>query len=149
MKIIGFLMLAAFFAINQASAADLERDFIRKAGHYSLDKQGSTLAITKQPTGSWSLKVIWRSGSATSSTEASVEPRDCLLAEGWFVFVENPTRIWIFDGVDAGLLVSHSEKETGSKSYPAAAMRAGPRKFWDALPEAVRAKYRKEEQRRQ
>jgi len=139
MRTIGLLIITVVLAIHQAGAAPTVPEFIRKAGQYSLDAQGSTLTIRKEPTGSWSLKVMWRSGDATSS----VEPVDSILADDWFVFVEKPTRVWVFDGVDKGLLLSTAEKETGSKSFPGAALAKCPQKFWDALPQKVRAKYRK------
>ncbi|HEV8542698.1 MAG TPA: hypothetical protein VGR78_09940 [Verrucomicrobiae bacterium] len=141
MKMIGFLIISALLATNEVGATAVERDFIRKPGHYSLDAQGSAVTITQEPAGSWTLKVTWRSGDATSS----VAPEDCIRGEGWFVFVETPSRIWVFNGIDEGVLLSNSEKESGAKWFPRAALGNCPQKFWDALPQEIRAKYPKVE----
>ncbi len=119
----------------------MENEFIRKPGQYSLDGKESILAISKQPGGSWTLKATWRSGDASSSAA----PEECLRAQGWFVFVEKAGRIWIFDGVDGGILLSHSGKETKVSSFSRQLKTTCPRKVWDALPQEVRAKYQKVE----
>ncbi len=140
MNSIRLLVMAVVLGISQLGAATWEDQFIRKPGEYSLDGKGSTLVITKQPTG-WALKATWGSGDGSSS----VTPEDSLRTEGWFVFVEKPDRLWIFNGADGGILVSHSEKTTAVASFSRDVMAACPRKVWDALPRAVRAKYRKVE----
>jgi hypothetical protein len=104
-----------------------------------LDTKGSTLTILKQPTGAWSLKVAWRSGDATSSTA----PDDCLRADGWFVFVETPGRIWVFDGRDSGVVLTHSDKGKDMLSgFSREVMTSCPQKVWEALPQGVRENYR-------
>jgi hypothetical protein len=141
MKTIGLLVIAAIVVTSQITAAASENYFVRKPGQYSLDGKGSTLTITKKPAGFWSLKATWRSGDATSSAA----PDNCLLADGWFVFVEKPSRIWIFDGVDGGTLLSHSEKQLSDCSFSREVMASCPQAVWDALPQRVQAKYRKVE----
>lgn len=148
MKTIGLLFLATFFTLLQAGAAAPPHEFIRKPGQYTLDKQGdTTLTITPDPAGQpgkWTLKATWHSRDADgSSASASVAPQDALLAEGWFVYIEQPHRIWVFDGVESALLLSHTEKESGAKSYPGRALASSPQKFHDALPQPLRAKYPK------
>jgi hypothetical protein len=135
MKTLGCLMVAAVLASLPLNALGGEKGFIRKPGRYFLDRIGSTLVITKQPAGSWSLKASWRSGDATSG----IEPDESLIAEGWFVFIEKPTRLWVFNGVDGVCLLSHSDKETGVTHVSRANLMSCPRAFWDALPENVRA----------
>ncbi len=139
MRITRFLIVTILLILSQVGGRAMENQFIRKAGQYSLDDKGSILDITKQPGGSWTLKATWRSGDATSSAA----PDDCLRADGWFVFVEKPGRIWIFDGVDGGVLLSNSGKETAVSSFSRQLMTTCPRKVWDALPEEVRARYQK------
>ena len=141
MKTIGFFIVTGLFMLSHALAGTTEHEFIRKPGQYPLDDKGSTLRITKQPAGSWSLKATWRFEDS-SSTAA---PDDCLRANGWFIFVETPGRIWIFDGVDQGILLSHSGKETSVSSFSHQVMTDCPRKVLDALPQEVRAKYQKVE----
>jgi hypothetical protein len=138
MKTIGFLIIASTLVATQLSAAALEDGFIRKPRQYSLDEKGSTLTITKRPVGSWSLKVTWSSGDVASSAT----PDDCLRSDGWFVFVEQPNRIWIFDGVDGGTVLSRSEKGLRDSSFSTEILASCPKEVWGALPEKVRSKYR-------
>jgi len=141
MKTIGLLIIAIVVVTGQINAAALKNGFVREPGQYSLDGKGSTLTITKKPAGSWSLKATWRSGDAMSSAV----PDNCLLLDGWFVFVEKPNRIWIFDGAEGGTLLSHSGKELSDSSFSREVMASCPQAVWDALPQKVRAKYRKVE----
>jgi hypothetical protein len=141
MKRFVLFMMALLLEVSSIAAPVSKDEIIRRPGHYSLDTQGSELAITKDATGSWSLTASWHSGNAASSSTSSTS--QSLHRAGWFVLVENPNRIWIFDGVDQGILLTHSEKESGSKAFPGAALRSCPPKFWDALPQELRAKYPK------
>lgn len=138
MKSIGLLIVAAIFLSSQMSAHARENEFIHAPGQYSLDGKGSTLTITKAPTGPWVLKAVWRTGDSTSSAA----PEDCLRANGWFVFVEKPGRLWIFDGKDDGILLSNFAKETRVSTFSPEVMASCPQKVWDALPQEVRKRYR-------
>jgi len=144
MKKIGLLIVTILLGINSFGAGQLKDEFIRKPGSYALDAQGSELTITKQEAGSCSLTAAWHSGNAASSSTSSTSQS---LHDGWFVYVESPNRIWVFDGVDQGVLLSHSEKESGSKAFPRAALRRCPPKFRDALPQDLRARYSKIEEK--
>ncbi len=147
MKTIGLLLLTTFLTLLQADAAAPPPEFIRKPGQYTLDKQGdTTLAITRGPAGQpgqWTLKVTWQSRDATSTSATSVEPENALRAEGWFVYIEQPHRIWVFDGIDSALLLSRTDQETAAKSYPGRALASSPQKFHDALPQPLRTQYPK------
>ena len=133
--------MAVILTTSNTHAAPVENDFIRKPGQYSLDAKGSTLTITEQPARSWSLKVTWQSGDARDTTAS----HNCLRAEGWFVFVEKPGRLWIYDGREDGILVIHSEKQSSVSAFSSAVMSSCPQKVWDVLPQSVRGKYRKAE----
>ncbi len=120
------LLVPLLLILSQVGGRAMENQFIRKPGQYPLDDKGSLLAITSQPGGSWALKAVWHSGDASSSAA----PDDALRAHGWFVFVEKPERIWIFDGVDEVILLSHSGKQTAfprshANSWPLARGRSG------------------------
>ena len=139
MKTIALLILTTLLELSLSAK---ENEFIRQPGQYPLDKQGSSLTITKQQPNSWTLNVTWRSGDASTGSA----PQDCLRADGWFVFVEKPNRIWIFNGVDQVHLLSNSEKETGTTwgilSPSSRKVRTPfPQKLWDALPQELRAKH--------
>ncbi|MCX6927637.1 MAG: hypothetical protein NT154_31175, partial [Verrucomicrobia bacterium] len=144
---------AVALTANQISARGLEGEFIRKPGQYHLDDGRSILTITGLTSDSWSLKVTWRSEKRTATgglekTEASNAPPRCLRAKGWFVFVETPERIWVYDGLDSGTLLMHSEKEMGSAAFSPELMASCPQKVWNAFPKGFQEnnrKYRKVE----
>jgi hypothetical protein len=144
MKLFRILSVAIIFVATQLSAPAMENEFIRTVGGYSLDSNGSTLTITQTASNAWTLKVTWKTKDSSSTDQSP----DLLKAAGWFVFVEKPERIWIFDGVDRGHLLTWSEKEMGNASWSPKIIASCPQKVWDALPEDFRKnnrKYRKDE----
>jgi hypothetical protein len=148
MKLMAYLTVAVVLTTNQVRARGLENEFIRKPGQYHLDDSGSQLSITGLTSNSWSLKVTWRLKKRTATgglekTEASDAPAGCLRAEGWFVFVETPERIWIYDGLDSGTLVTHSEKEMGSAAFSPEIIASCPQKVWNVFPKGFQEKNRK------
>lgn len=135
MKTIRLISLTLFLlAASQLAAAP--RDLIRTPDLYPLDAKGSTLKIDQPAANSWSLKVTWVSGDST----ISLAPENCLRSEDWFVFVEKPERIWVFDGTDSAILLYRSEKESGAAHFSNALAASCPTQFWNALPEKVRSK---------
>src|SRR5215471_5354592 len=138
-KLIRILSVVMIFATSLVSARALENQFIRTVGGYSLDNKGSTLTITQTASNAWRLKVTWKS----KDTESSDQSSDYLKAAGWFVFVETSERIWIFDGVNSGLLLTHSGVEMANATWSPKIIASCPQKVWDALPEDFREKNRK------
>jgi hypothetical protein len=135
--ILWLVTLAITIDVCPIVAATVVGEFVRKPGQYSLDAGGSTLTITTEAEGTWKLTAEWRYENGSSSST----PNNCLRSNGWFVFVEKPGRIWVFDGVDGGVLLLHDDKSTTAKHFSRDLMAACPRKVWDALPRAVREKY--------
>ena len=106
-------------------------------GTLSFESQGSTPWTTmvarwrsRKGASGWSLKVAWRSGEAT----VNVAPEGCLRAEGWLVFIEEPERIWIYDGRDNGTLLTRSDTRIKVSALDRAVMSSWPKEFLDALP---------------
>lgn len=139
-----FLLAAFLLATTPLRAADMQNTFIRTPGQYHLDANGSTLTITQPQPGSWTLKLSYVSIQAASTTTSSSTSGQALRADGWFIFVENPTRVWVFDGIDAGALYTHTAKESGVKAFYFSQQTtpACPRPFWNALPKKLRAKHK-------
>jgi len=138
MKAMKFLIIAVLLGITQAIALPLQDELVRQPGDYSLDDKGSALVITKRTGVHWSFAITWRSGSFPGSISSD----DYLRAEGWFIFVEKPNRVWVFDGIDDGHLLTSSDRTVSEKSFSGGLKGACPKKVWDALPEAMRTKYR-------
>jgi hypothetical protein len=130
------LLLALLLLTSQLGVHAMENEFIRKPGTYPLDPKGSTLTIEEKPQSTWTLKLT----RVTPDSQSTASPEDCLRATGWFVFVEKPNRIWVFNGVDGGLLMEHTEKSMTVSALYSGNMTNCPKAFLDALPPKARAK---------
>jgi hypothetical protein len=142
MKTTAPLFLLLLLGITQLKAADSAGKFIREAGSYSLDDNGSRLNITGPQAASPSVVVTW---STPPGTKSAAETPDILKARGWFVYIENPNRVWVFDGVDQGALYTHQPKESGVKYlyFNQKNLPPLPQPFRDALPKNLRTKLTK------
>lgn len=125
------VLLASHLSLHAA-----ENEFIRKPGHYLLDSNNSALTITESASGTWTLKFT----TIRPDNQSSTSPDNCLRAKGWFVFVENPNRIWVFNGADGGLLMEHAEKSMTTSALYSGNLTNCPKAFLDALPAKARAK---------
>lgn len=139
MKTAACLFVTLLVGIAQLHAADLTNKFIRQPGTYSLDGKGSRVSITQPQPGTSAISISWT--TAPGETSAAETP-DILKAKGWFVYVENPNRIWVFDGLDQGALYTNQPKHTEVKSlyFNQKNIPALPQAFRDALPQKLRAR---------
>ena len=156
MNILPVLAVLGVLATGQLSTKGSERGFIRQPGRYALDESGSHIAIQGVEPDSWSMTITfcWMEKTASGAIDhmsASDMCSQALKAKGWFVFVEDPQRVWVFDGLAFGYLVTRSDREMGSTVFslkdraqcPDKIWEAIPKRFWSALPEPIR-KTRKE-----
>ena len=135
-RLLCFLLLAAAFG-NAALADKPKTGFIREADPVTLDTNGSHLVFTNASDGRLSFALTWISGK---SRKTIAMPKEGFFKKGgWFVYVESPTRIWMFDGVRQLDLVTHSDAQNGRYSVTTKGMfETCPKKVWDAVPESVR-----------
>ena len=89
------LLLLTPFAFGETGKSLTNGTFIRKTGTYSLDDKGSDITIQQSPNGEWSLKMTWKNGQGITISDSP----DIQHQSGWFIYVENSHRIWIYDGV--------------------------------------------------
>ena len=135
-RLLCFLLLTAAF--GYAALADKpETGFIREADTVTLDTNGSRLVFTNASDGRLSFALTWISGK---SRETIAMPKEGFFKkDGWFVYVESPTRIWMFDGVRQLDLVTRSDAQKGRYSVTKKGVfETCPQTVWDALPESVR-----------
>src|SRR5688500_11249994 len=138
-----FLFFASFSAIR---AAQIESgSFIRERGKYTFDQAGSSVEVitAKDDKPSLALDFRSRNENSTSSNKMSFTESGILRAEGWFVYVESPERIWIFDGKNSLAIVERRETKKGSfttnvKDFDAEAAAVCPVKVKEGLPGGVR-----------
>ena len=127
--------LTVMLAFTSASAAESDRRFLRSVGTISESAAGvrtvvtATMSTNAQP----NVSVTWRAGDVTDSASKP------MTQAGWFVFAEQPSRVWIFDGDALSLLERHDK--TVSDSSSAEDFKRCPKRVRDALPEKIRNRY--------
>lgn len=115
--------------------------FVRVANPVTLDIQGSTLEFPVAKDGRQSFSVTWVAG--TSRETFSVIDKGFFKRDGWFVYIESPTRIWTFDGERQLDLVVQSKVLHGRYSVAHnAVFETCPAAVWDAVPDSVRKSLR-------
>jgi hypothetical protein len=141
-------LLCAFFitAFYVAQAEKIESEtFIRERGKYTFDDSGSSIEVITAKDNKPSLVFDFRSRSknSISSNKMSFDETGILRGDGWFVFVESPERIWIFDGKNSlaiaeRRLTAKGGFTTNIKDFDAQAAAVCPVRVKEALPREVR-----------
>jgi len=130
------LVLAAAFS-SVALAQMPTTDFVREPNTVALDKGGSCLEFPKAKDGRLSFAVTWVEGN--SRTTVSKPQEGFFKKDGWFVYVESPTRVWLFDGIGQLDLVTKSKSQSGIYSVTTKGVfETCPQKVWDAIPDSLR-----------
>lgn len=111
--------------------------FVRVPIQVTLDTNGSTFDFPKAKDGRQSFSVTWVSGKSRQTI--AVTDKGFFKKDGWFVYVESPTRIWTFDGERLLDLVSRDGTHKGRYSVATKGVfETCPSGVWDALPESAR-----------
>lgn len=130
------LLLAAVLG-GVAVAETPATGFVREATAVPLDTGGSRLEFPKAADGRLSFAVTWVEGQRRETLAR--RQNGFFKQDGWCVYIESPTRLWMFDGNRQLILVTRS----GSKNRVASVTNPGvfetcPPTVWDALPTAAR-----------
>jgi hypothetical protein len=139
-----YLLFIAAFQIVQAEQIKPET-FIRERGTYIFDDAGSSIEVitAKDKKPSLVLDFRTRTKTSTSSNKMSFDDEGILRGNGWFVFLESPERVWIFDGKNSLAIAERSVTAKGGihtnvKDFDAQSAAICPMKVKEALPQAVR-----------
>jgi hypothetical protein len=134
-RVILAFSLMAMLAFTSVSAAESDRRFLRSVGTISEgDAQvGAVVTATLSTNAHPNVSVTWRAGDVTDSASKP------MTHAGWFVFAEQSTRVWVFDGDALSLLERHDK--TVSDSSSAEALKDCPKQVMDALPEKIRNRH--------
>jgi hypothetical protein len=133
---IASIILFLAFACVLCVAASERQNFIRTfGGRVIQDTSGTTLKVdaVKGTADKPSVSVAWSTGNTRS---ASTKP---LPKEGWFVFVQDISHVWVFDGEALSLL--HNTGKSLSDESSNEAFKTCPGEVRNALPESLRKKY--------
>ena len=106
--------------------------FVREASTITLDTEGSSLVFTNASNWRLSYAITWI--TRTGGRDTLSMPDGFFKQDGWFVYVESPTRVWMFDGVRQLDLLTESGRNAVTMPGVFAAC---PQAVWDALPEPV------------
>lgn len=86
-----------------AESPSTTAEVIRHSGSIGLGEDGTLLEIAPAGEGRFSWSLSWKSRSVTLTKD------DYLKGESWFAFIESPSRVWFFDGIEELLLVERAD----------------------------------------
>jgi hypothetical protein len=137
MKTLLTVLSAATLLAGICLADPSSTKFVRVPIQVTLDTNGSTLDFPKAKDGRQSFSVTWVSGKSRETL--AVMEKGFFKKDGWFVYIESPTRIWTFDGDRQLDLVSRGGAHKGRYSVASKGVfETCPPAVWDAVPELVR-----------
>ena len=113
--------------------ADPSPHFLRTTGRVQVNDTTNqvTVTATESSDQKLSLSASWR-----IDAEATTSDTMPLMRDGWFVFVEDVSRVWVFDGVVLRLL--HYTDRNQSDTVVSEIDQSCPQEVRDALPESYR-----------
>lgn len=126
-----------------AFAAEIGPDhFIREKGIYAFDQAGSSIEVITAKDKKLSLAIDFqtRGTNYTQTAKYDFNEEGILRGPGWFVFVESPNRLWIFDGVKSLSIVERSGNAHKFKDFDAESAAQCPPPVKESLPKEVREK---------
>src|SRR5689334_20419912 len=130
-----FVLFLMVFCTTIGSRADQieTNSFIREKGNYTFDDKGSSIDVITAKDGKPSLMIDFRHrGKSSSVSNKWFSKEGILRADGWFVFVESPNRLWIFDGKTSLAVVESDGGKTIVKECDAQAAVVCPAKVKEA-----------------
>ncbi|HZF00425.1 MAG TPA: hypothetical protein VE344_00865 [Methylomirabilota bacterium] len=125
------ILILAVLVISITSRADSFNQMIRSLGSFQLDSSDDRVEITKTNN-----QVVFK---VTLEHGRSSVLSDNDLKNGWFVFLENSLRVWVFDGQDLWVF-QQTEKSSGLYSDEEHFVNC-PKQVQDALLSKVRERY--------
>ncbi|HVY68444.1 MAG TPA: hypothetical protein VHH73_00855 [Verrucomicrobiae bacterium] len=133
------ILFAAGMLCKADGAAASPRNFLSAEGEFTLRGAKATVTVSarKNADDFPTIEIKWPMTDGTGSTTHSAKRGD------WFVFAEQPNRVWIFDG-EVLILDENAEKSSSSKTMStlssSKAFQSYPKEVREALPDRVREK---------
>ena len=112
--------------------ADSGQHFFRTLGSFKVNDATHpvVITITNSSTTKISVAVKWPSGDGVTKP---------LTRDGWFIYAEDASRVWVFDGENLSLVHRTDEMVTDESSPKV--FKICPKEVRDALPESYRKAY--------
>lgn len=105
--------------------------FVRKPGVYMLASNGSQFEVSEAFQGRHTFNLTQIEGLIRERMTL----RDYFQHEGWFAYVDSPTRIWLFDGIcQLDLVTPKGRFSAGTKEI----YKLCPAVVWAAAPESAK-----------
>jgi len=124
-------------------AADVQPgSFIRERGAYTFDRAGSSVEVITAKDKKLFLAIDFqmRGPNFAQTAKYNFNEEGILRGPGWFVFVESPDRLWIFDGVNSLAIAERNGNKHNFKDFDTKGATQCPLRVKEALPKAVREK---------
>lgn len=141
------LALAVTFSSLTLNAENVQsNEFRNEKRNYTLDKYGSEIRFFKSSDGQpqFGIDFKWQNHDTKSSCTSSVAEEHAIRAPGWFLYVESPHKIWIFDGLSELMLFQHTRNgihtQNRTSCLSACSIPKVPAKLLQALPKDIQQK---------
>ena len=124
-------------------AAEIQSgSFIRERGAYTFDPAGSSVEVITAKDNKLSLVIDFqtRGPNFAQTAKYNFNEEGILRGPGWFVFIESPDRLWIFDGVKSLSIAERTANTHNFKDFDTKAATQCPVRVKEALPKDVREK---------
>ena len=135
-------MFTLALACGLPCMAGTDEQFLHAFGGFTLRDRTNQVSVTASQKDD-KLGSVLISWPGYDSTVSDLPPGDYkisttvpLIAEGWFVFAEDATHIWIFDGRALILETFIGKNQTGTTITASEAEKCCPKKVRDALPKS-------------
>ena len=122
--------------------AGTNEHFLHAFGSFTLRDATNQVTVTASQQGD-KLGSVLISWPGYDSTVSDMPPGDykfshsvSLITNGWFVFAEDSTHVWIFDGVSLDFVTVKGKFETGTFIPPSKVDKSCPKEVRDALPKS-------------
>lgn len=139
MKRIVLLLTAIALTIHPLIAAEKATlGFVREQGKVGLGKNGSQLEIVPSTKGHFSWSLTW----LRQSVPVTISKKEYFKSKGWFAFVESPSRVWLYNGIEELTLAEEAKDGISQRSAlykpvlescPPEVLKALPKDFRDKL----------------
>jgi hypothetical protein len=122
--------------------AGIDEHFLHTFGSFTQRDRTNQVSVTASQKGDkpGSVLILW---PGYDSTVSDLPPGDYkisetvpLIANGWFVFAEDATHVWVFDGVSLRFVTFRGKVHTDTTISASEVDKCCPKKVRDALPKS-------------
>lgn len=139
MRILAFTLT---LACGLPCLAGTDEHFLHNFGSFTLRDGTNQVSVTASQNGdkTRSILISWPGYDSTVSDlppgRYTISDSAPLIANGWFVFAQNATHVWVFDGVALRLVTFIGKNQADVGVPPSEVDKCCPKEVRDALPKS-------------